>query len=451
MYRLTVMALCSLFAGGCAAVHEKTLDNGLRVVVKEDHRSPVVVSQLWYKVASVDEPDGITGVSHVLEHMMFKGTKRLKPNEFSRIVAEHGGRENAFTSQDFTGYHQQLEKSRLGVSFDLEADRMLNLTLAPEEFKNEIRVVMEERRLRTDDSPDGLLYERFLATAYQAHPYRNPVIGTMRDLENMKAEDARRWYERFYAPNNAVLAVVGDVNPGEVFDLAQRYFGSNPRREVKRPVIPDEPMQTSERRVRVAAPAEVPQVMLGYHVPVITTTDTPDPYALAVAAAVLDGGAAARLPSELVRERQIAAGVEASYSALGRAPRMFIVAGTPATGHKVEDVERALRAQVARLRDELVSPAELRRIKAQVVASDVYARDSVYYEASRLAQIAALGLDLNMPELYVERIKKVTAQEVQAAARKYLLDTNLTVAVLDPLPMQPGARRPPPAGATHAR
>lgn len=451
MHRLVVMVLCGLLIGGCAAVHEKTLDNGLRVIVKEDHRSPVVVSQLWYNVGSVDESDGITGVSHVLEHMMFKGTERLKPNEFSRIIAEHGGRENAFTSRDFTGYHQQLEKSRLAISFELEADRMQNLTLSPKEFANEIRVVMEERRLRTDDNPDGLLYEKFMATAYQAHPYRHPIVGWMRDLENIKVEDLRDWYERFYAPNNAVLAVVGDVRPSAVFDLAQKYFGPNVQRKVDRPTIPAEPPQAGERRARVVAPAEVPQVMLGYHVPVITSVATPDPYALAVAAAVLDGGGAARLPRELVRESQIAAGVGASYSALGRDPGMFLIGGTPATGHKVEALEQALRAQVARLRDELISPAELKRIKAQVVASDVYARDSVYYQASRLAQIASLGLDLRLPELYVERIEAVTAEQVQAAARKYLQDINLTVAVLDPLPIQSGARRAPSPGTTHGR
>src|SRR5688572_563266 len=194
MHRLVVMALCSALIGGCAVVHEKTLDNGLRVIVKEDHRSPVVVSQLWYKVGSMDEPEGITGVSHVLEHMMFKGTERLKPNEFSRIIAEQGGRENAFTSHDFTGYHQQLEKSRLAISFELEADRMQNLTLAPKEFVPEIKVVMEERRMRIEDSPDGQLYEKFMATAYQVHPYRHPVIGWMRDLENMKVGDLRSWY-----------------------------------------------------------------------------------------------------------------------------------------------------------------------------------------------------------------------------------------------------------------
>jgi zinc protease len=452
MHRLSVVALFGLLLGGCAGLQEKTLDNGLRVIVKEDHRSPVVVSQVWYRIGNVDESDGTTGVSHVLEHMMFKGTQKLKPNEFSRIIAEQGGRENAFTSSDYTGYYQQLEKSRLPISFELEADRMRNLTLSPDEFAKEIKVVMEERRLRTDDSPDGLMYEKFMATAFQKHAYRNPVIGWMRDLEAMKVEDTRRWYERFYAPNNATLVVVGDVEPSEVFALAQKYFGPVPRREVVHPVVPAEPEQTTERRVRVSAPAEVPQVLLGYHTPVITPADQSfEPYALIVAEAVLDGGSAARMPRELVRERQIAAGVEASYTSTGRGPRLFMIGGAPAAGRSIDDVEKALRAQVARLRDELVSADELKRIKAQVVASDVYARDSIHSQASRLAQFATLGLDIRLPERFVDRIKSVTAEQVRQVARKYLVDTNLTVAILDPLPIQPGSKRPAAAGGAHVR
>ncbi|KPL27373.1 MAG: peptidase M16, partial [Acidithiobacillales bacterium SM1_46] len=220
--------LFALALAGCSQsgkVSERTLANGLRVIVKEDHRSPVVVSELWYKVGSMDEPEGLTGMSHVLEHMMFKGTARLKPNEFSRIIAENGGRENAFTHYDYTGYYQMLEKSRLAVSFENEADRMRNLVLDPEEFGREIKVVMEERRLRTEDQPDSLLYEKFMNTAYRVHPYRNPIIGWMRDLEIMKASDLRAWYDRWYTPNNAILVVVGDVQPREVFTLAEKYYG----------------------------------------------------------------------------------------------------------------------------------------------------------------------------------------------------------------------------------
>src|SRR6266566_99315 len=241
LHRSSVVAWLCVFIGGCATVHEQTLSNGLRVIVKEDHRSPVVVSQVWYRVGSVDELDGQTGVSHALEHMMFKGTQRLKPNEFSQIVAEHGGRENAFTSYDYTGYYQQFEQSNLPISFELESDRMQNLAVTSAEFVKEINVVMEERRLRTDDQPDALLDEKFMQTAYQVHPYKNPVIGWMRDLEKMRAEDVHQWYQRFYAPNNAIVIVVGDVKPKEVFDLAQRYFGPLTRRDVNRLTLAAEP------------------------------------------------------------------------------------------------------------------------------------------------------------------------------------------------------------------
>src|SRR5581483_7432355 len=200
-----------------AALFEGRLDNGLQVLVKEDHRSPVVVSMVWYRAGSMDESTGTTGVAHVLEHMMFKGTTDIAPGEFSKMIARAGGRDNAFTNRDTTVYHQQLHKSQLALALRLEADRMANLLLPKEEFDKEIRVVMEERRLRTEDQPRSLLYEQFMATAYQAHPYRTPVIGWMKDLENMTVQDARDWYRRWYTPANATLVVVGDVDAQEVF------------------------------------------------------------------------------------------------------------------------------------------------------------------------------------------------------------------------------------------
>lgn len=451
MHRTFVVVLFSLLVGGCVTIHEKTLDNGLRVIVKEDHRSPVVVSQVWYKVGSMDEPEGLTGISHALEHMMFKGTSRLKPGEFSRIIAEQGGRDNAFTSYDYTGYHQQLEKSRLSVSFELEADRMRNLLLVPEEFAKEIQVVMEERRLRTEDQPEALLGEKFMATAYQVHAYKNPIIGWMPDLERMTVADLRRWYERYYAPNRATLTVAGDVEPHAVFALAEKYFGPVPRREVSATPLAAEPAQNGERRTRVSAPAEVPHLMLGYHVPVLTADNSWEPYALAVAAGVLDGGNAARFARELVREQKMAAAADANYSPIARAPGLFTLEGTPVAGRSVDELERALRAQIARLRDEPVTEEELRRVKAQVVASDVYARDSVFYQAMQLGQLASAGLDWRLLGRYVERIRAVTAEQVQAVARKFFTDANLTVGILDPLPMKSERKRPMSVGGSHVR
>jgi zinc protease len=457
--RQTVVAviLFALALAGCSQsgkVSERTLANGLRVIVKEDHRSPVVVSELWYKVGSMDEPEGLTGMSHVLEHMMFKGTARLKPNEFSRIIAENGGRENAFTHYDYTGYYQMLEKSRLAVSFENEADRMRNLALDPEEFGREIKVVMEERRLRTEDQPDSLLYEKFMNTAYRVHPYRNPIIGWMRDLEIMKASDLRAWYDRWYTPNNAILVVVGDVQPREVFTLAEKYYGPIKAREVKPVQAPAEPKQDGERRVRVAAPAEVPSLILGYHVPVLAPGKSAvewEPYALDVLTGVLDGGDSARFKRELVRDARVAADADASYSAVGRAPGMLYIEGTPARGRDVKELESALRAQVKRLRDEPVSAEELARVKAQVAARNVFQRDSYYYQARLLGTLAVTGLDVRLLDQYVERVNAVTAEQVQAVARQYLTDANLTVGVLDPLPVSGRKPRIKQGGSDHGR
>ncbi len=449
-----IAAAAGVVLAGCARsdVHETTLANGLRVVVKEDHRSPVVVSQIWYRVGSVDEPEGLTGISHVLEHMMFKGTKRLKPGEFSRIIAEHGGRENAFTSYDYTAYFQQLEKSRLPISFELEAERMQNLLLSEEEFRKEIQVVMEERRLRTEDRPEALLYERFMATAYRVHPYRHPIIGWMDDLRRLQVADLRAWYERWYSPNNAVLVVVGDVVPREVFALAEKYFGAIPSRRLERPAIPAEPPQQSLRRTSLRLAAEVPTLIMGYHVPVLRPGEqSAEPYALAVLAGVLDGGEAARFPRELIRAKRVAASLATGYAVAGRHPGLITFEGTPAPGRRLEELEQAIRDEIERLKREPVSAEELERVKAQVVASDVYMRDSVFYQAMQLGRLATLGLDLDLIDKYVERIQAVTAEEVLAVARKYLTDENLTVAVLEPVPGRHGPRRPlPPPGGHHA-
>ena len=442
-YRLLLL---SLLLSACSQTHETTLDNGLRVIVREDHRSPVVVSQIWYKVGSQDEPDGLTGISHVLEHMMFKGTAKLKPNEFSRIIAENGGRENAFTSYDYTAYFQQLEKSRLPIAFELEADRMQNLVLTEEEFNREIKVVMEERRLRTEDQPEALAGEKFMITAYDKHSYRNPVIGWMKDLQSIRVKDLRDWYQRFYTPANAILVVAGDVKPKEVFALAEKHFGPVPSRPPEKSAGKSEPQQNSERRVRIALPAEVPYLLLGYHAPVHATAGRGDvaewePYALSILGGVLDGGQASRFENQLVREKKIASSLDVDYSATSRSPTLFLIDATPANGHTPEETEKAIRGQIERMRNELVTAEELKRVKAQVVAGNVYSRDSVFYQAMQLGRLAANNLDWRMLDDYVENLNAVTAEQVRAVARKYLVDTNLTVTILDPLPLKPGKPR----------
>ncbi|HEA25553.1 MAG TPA: insulinase family protein, partial [Ectothiorhodospiraceae bacterium] len=360
-------------AGNNHAVHEFMMANGMKLIVKEDHRAPVVVSQIWYKVGASSEHIGITGVSHVLEHMMFKGTKKYPPGEFSRIIAENGGRENAFTGRDYTSYFQQLEKSRLPIAFELEADRMRNLHLQEEEFQKERDVVVEERRLRTEDKPSALTYEKFMATAFQVNPYHNPVIGWLDDLQNLNLEDLRHWYQTWYSPNNATLVVVGDVSPQAVRELAQSHFGSIPPSTLPVQKPRREPKQQGERRITVRAPAEVAVLIMGYKTPVLHTTDEPwKAYALEMLANVLDGGDSARISRELVRGKAIAASAGAGYDLTARYDSLLTLEGTPAQGQDIATVEKALREQVTRLHHELVSQKELSRIKAQVTAAKVY-------------------------------------------------------------------------------
>lgn len=288
---LTTVALLLLPLAAVANVHEYRLDNGLKVIVKEDRRAPIAVSQVWYKVGASYEPGGVTGVSHVLEHMMFKGTDSLAAGEYSRIIAANGGQENAFTSRDYTAYHQTLSADRLEVAFKLEADRMRNLTLSAEEFAKEIEVVKEERRLRTEDKPASLTYEQLSAVAYRSLPYANPVIGWMADLENMTVEDLASWYRLWYAPNNAILVVVGDVQAEQVLALAKRYFGPIEAETIPLQKARSEPRQRGVTRVTVRAPAREPYLIFGFKTPVVGSSDEDwEPYALEILASVLDGG-----------------------------------------------------------------------------------------------------------------------------------------------------------------
>ncbi|MDH5633416.1 MAG: insulinase family protein [Gammaproteobacteria bacterium] len=439
--------------GACTTtqIHERTLDNGLKIIVQENHRAPVVVSQVWYKVGAIDEPEGLTGISHVLEHLMFKGTKTLKPGEFSRIIAAEGGRENAFTGNDYTAYFQTLEKSRLPVSFRLEADRMQNLVFDESEFQKEAAVVREERRLRTEDNPEALTYEQFNATAYTVHPYRHPIVGWMKDLEAHTLDDMKQWYSNWYAPNNATLVVAGDVRPAEVFSLAEQYFGKLPVRKTARRNIPAEPAQTSARHSTVKAPAKVPYYITGYHVPVLGHGKDEDVYALSVLAGVLDGGNSARLTRELVRGSQVAASAGAGFNGMARGPGMFMLDGTPASGKTVAELESALMQQVERLKQEMVSEDELKRIKAQVLASDIFGRDSVFYQAMRIGMMETIGLDYRTMDDYLDNIKKVTPEKMREVAQKYLVVSNQTTTVLEPQPMNTKSRRKPMPGGGHGR
>jgi zinc protease len=451
MRSLWALGVALLVGSAHATLTDVTLDNGMRVIVQEDHRAPVMVSQVWYRAGALDEFNGTTGVAHVLEHMMFKGTKTVAPGEFSKRIAAAGGRENAFTARDHTAYFQQMQKDRLELSMQLEADRMANLVISDELFGREIQVVMEERRLRTDDQPQSVVYERLMATAYQAHPYRRPIIGWMDDLQHMTAQDARDWYARWYVPNNATLVVAGDVDADEVVALARKHFGPLPPRVLPERKPQSEPEQLGEKRLEVQAPAQLPYLLMAWHAPVLKNWEQDvAPYALQILAGVLSGNDSARLQKSLVKTQQIAVDASAGYDAVARGPGMFMIDATPAPGKSVDALEKAIRAELRRLQQEGISEAELARVKAQVIAADVYQRDSLFYQAMQLGEYVTAGLPPEALTRRVEKLRAVTAADVKAAARRWLQDDRLTVAQLAPQPMSSEPRRTAVPGVRHA-
>lgn len=450
VFLLALIASTVVF-GKAVKVHEYQLENGLKILIREDHRAPVIVSQIWYKVGSSYEYDGITGVSHVLEHMMFKGTSNYPPGEFSRIIAANGGRENAFTGRDYTAYYQHLEKSRLEISLKLESDRMRHLRLLEKEFDKELQVVMEERRMRTDDKPRAKTFEHFMAMVYSNGPYKNPVIGWPADLDNMKLNDLDSWYKRWYAPNNAILVVVGDVQPNNVVKLAKKYFGPLKPSAINHQKTRNEIPQLGERRMTIKVPAKTPYLLIGYKVPVLLGIEREwEAYALEVLAGILDAGASARLSKNLIRGSQIVVAAGAGYDLYARLPSLFTLSATPAQGESMEQVEQALNGEIKALQDKPASEAELDRVKAQVSANAVYERDSFFYQAMQVGLLETVGLGWQKMDEYVDRVNSVTARQVQFVARKYLTDVNRNVAYLEPLPLENTKPVMPKFGDRHA-
>ncbi|NVM87143.1 zinc protease [Variovorax sp. SG517] len=414
-----------------------TLANGMTLIVQPDRRSPTAVQMVWVRVGSIDEVDGTSGVAHALEHMMFKGTKDIKPGEFSRRVAALGGQENAFTTRDYTGYYQQIPVGSLEQVMKLESDRFANNQWPDDEFKREIEVVKEERRLRTEDQPRALLGEQQNAAVFTASPYHRPVVGWMSDLDAMTPEDARAFFRQWYVPANAVLVVAGDVDVAQVRAMAEKYYGRIPSRAVpaRKPRI--EPAQRGIRRIELKAPAEQAYVSLAFRVPQLANIDdvNSDAWALVVLSAVLDGYSGARLDRALTQGPDRVADSAGAYSGfIGRGPQLFVLDGVPAAGKSAEVVEAALRAQVARIAKDGVGEAELARVKTQWVASETYKRDSVMAQARELGSNWIQGLPLDASERIVARLQSVTAAQVQAVAAKYFGDDQLTVATLRPLP-----------------
>lgn len=436
-----------------ASTHEFLLSNGMKVIVKEDHRAPTVAHMVWYRAGSIDEVNGKTGVAHVLEHMMFKGTKKLKPGDFSKQVAAVGGRDNAFTSKDYTAYFQQIEKSHLEKMMALESDRMANLQISEDEFAKEIQVVMEERRLRTDDQASAIVYEQLIAAAFINSPYRNPIIGWMDDLKNMTYQDALEWYQDWYAPNNAVLVVAGDVVPTEVLSLAQKYYGAIPAKKIRDRKPQNEIPQIGVRRIQVKAPAENPDVTFAWKVPKIEPSDVKqiDPYALSVLAGILDGHANSRLNRSLVRDLRLADSVDASYGMTGRGPQLFGISASPAKGKTIAEIEKKIRLILNEIRQSGVTEAELNRVKSQLLSSQIYKRDSIFAQAMEIGMSEMNGISWRYLDEILFNIQAVTSADIQRVVEKYFIDDALTVATLEPQPIKEknAAAQRAPAGMRH--
>ncbi|MDA8169271.1 MAG: pitrilysin family protein [Nitrospiraceae bacterium] len=418
-----------LFASPAPAqVTEKVLPNGLKALIMEDHKAPVACVQVWYRVGSRNENFDTAGISHLLEHMMFKGTRKYGPGEYSRIIQKNGGTDNAFTTKDFTVYFVTLAADRAGLDLELEADRMRNLSLKESDIGSETQVVMEERRMRFDDDPQTSLYEEVNASAFMAHPYHWPVIGWMTTIKNITPKDLRRYYARFYAPNNAFIVVAGDVNAAQTMGLIEKYFGGLTAAPAPEQRIPVEPPQRGIREVRLKKQAGMPYLFDAYHAPRLPDKDA---YALIVLDAVLSGGKSSRLYRSLVYEKQTALSAFSDYDGMDRDPFEFALGGTPAVGHTAAELEAAIRKEVEAIGETPPSEFEMQKAKNQIESAFVLQQDSVFAEARLLGEFEMLG-DWRMKDIYLEEIKKVTAEDVSRAARKYLTEDNLTSGVLIP-------------------
>ena len=435
-----------------------TLSNGMTLIVQPDRRAPTVAHMLWVRVGAMDEVDGTTGVAHALEHMLFKGTPTVKPGEFSRRVAALGGSENAFTTKDVTSYHQQIPSDKLEAMMRLEADRFAHNQWADDEFKREIEVIKEERRQRTEESPRARMFEAMTAMVFQASPYRRPVVGWMSDLDAMTPQDARDFYQRWYTPANAAVVIAGDVDVPQVHAMAERIYGAIPARPVPPRKPREEPEQEGARQMVYQAATEQAVVALAYQMPKLTDpmakdAASQDALALTVLSAVLDGYGGARLERALIQGNggkvaRLADSAGASYGLMGRGPQLFYLTAVPAPGVATDAVIAALKSEVARIAREGVTEVELKRVKTQWTASEVYKLDSVFNQARELGSYWSLGMGVESGDQLMAQLNGVTAAQVQSVAQRLFSEEKLTTAVLVPDPSKrkterPASERPP--------
>lgn len=409
-----------------------TLDNGLKVIIRPVDRAGLV-AMVWYKVGSADEPNGLTGISHALEHMMFKGTNTVAPNAYSKMIASNGGQDNAMTSADFTAYFAKISTKQLPTFLTLEADRMQNLLLEKKEFLKEIKVVQEERRMRTENNPQALAYERLMAATHVASPYHHPTVGWMNDLENMRTSDLKKWYETWYSPNNATIVLVGNVQAANALSLVKQHFSaihSNKLPERKPQRLPP---SLGKRELSFQLKAKLPLLALSFNVPTVNTADKKWlPYALDVIAGVLDGGNSARFEKELVRGQHLATELDVSYDLYSRFDTAFILLGVPSKMETLLPLKKAVLKQIDRLKTQPVDKKELTRIKNQVIAGKVYEKDSLFGQAMGLGMLETVGVGYKENDNYFSHINAVTAKQVQQAAQIIFTPDRMTIATLMP-------------------
>ena len=432
IFNIIIILILGATSSVRAEVMEKTLSNGLQVILKKDKRAPVVTSHIWYKIGSADELSGKTGLSHALEHMMFKGTKKNPKGLFSSVIAKLGGRENAFTSKDYTAYYQTLPSEHLEQAIKLESDRMNNLVINEEDFLKEIEVIKEERRLRTDDQPEGIAYEQLYASAFNNSSYHDPIIGWMEDLNNMSYLDISEWYKNWYAPNNATVVIVGDIDFEKTFKLVEKYYGGKKSVKIKDRIFRDEPTQFGEKKSSIIIHGKPSYLITGYKVPSINSKNIEEweCYALSVLSGILSSGQNARLQKILVKNQKIASYADSGYSMFSRQDPLFMIDVNPMVGASIDIIEDELQKLIKDLQTNLVTKKELDRIKAQVLATEIYQRDSIDYQARILGMIKTSVGSIKVIDEYTSKINSVTAKQVREVAKKYLVkNLKTTVAV----------------------
>jgi zinc protease len=430
---LFIVLACQIVSLGASQtqppkVQEVLLENGLKVLLLENHKSPAVTLQVWYRVGSRNELDGKSGLSHFLEHMMFKGTPTVGPEEYMRIIAKNGGRSNAFTMQDATVYFATMSREKIGVAIELEADRMVNALLDGNSFEAEKNVVLEERRLRTEDRPSSALGEVTSAVAYMVHPYRRPVIGWMEDIKNMSREDLKRYYRTYYAPNNAYLVVVGDFSSKELLTKIKDSFGKIPRGPDPPKVKIKETPQRGERRTSLKKEAELPLLLIYYHVPNLSD---PDSFALDLLTVILAGGRSSRLHLDLVYRQRLARGVDADYSSLSVDPPILSISAQAMPGKDPDELERAIDKLLTKIRSDPVTERELQKAKNQIEADFIFGQDSIFGQAMRIGRYE-IAAEWRLKDRYLAGIRKTTSADILRVAKKYLDPDRRTIGVLIP-------------------